>query len=98
VLSATPARIGRITGQGSPIEVGAPAELVLYDTAATRPFGTVDLAGKGVNSPYLGLELPGRVIATFHRGYATVLDGAVLPSDQVAAAARRAARSAEVEH
>ncbi|CAH0146822.1 dihydroorotase [Plantibacter cousiniae (nom. nud.)] len=98
VLSATPARIGRITGQGASIEAGAPAEVVLYDTAATRPFGTVDLAGKGVNSPYLGLELPGRVVATFHRGYATVLDGTVLPTEQVATAARRAARSAEVEH
>jgi len=97
VLSATPARIGRITGQGASIEAGAPAEVVLYDTAATRPFGTAALAGKGVNSPYLGLELPGRVVATFHRGYATVLDGAVLPTEQVAAAARRAARSAEVE-
>ena len=98
VLSATPARIGRITGQGASIEAGAPAEVVLYDTAATRPFGTADLAGKGVHSPYLGLELPGRVVATFHRGYATVLDGTVLPTEQVATAARRAARSAEVEH
>lgn len=78
VLSETPARIGRLAGHGSPIEAGAPAELLLYDPAASRSFATGDLAGKGVNSPYLSMTLPGRVVATFHRGYPTVLDGAVV--------------------
>ncbi|WP_029947060.1 dihydroorotase [Leifsonia aquatica] len=78
VLSSTPARIGRLAGHGTPIEVGAPAELFLYDPTASRSFATGDLAGKGVNSPYLSMTLPGRVIATFHRGYATVLDGTVV--------------------
>ena len=37
-----------------------------------------------MNSPYLGRRLPGRVVATFHAGYATYLDGAVRPADEVA--------------
>ena len=78
VLSQTPARIGRIRGHGEAIAVGAAPEIVLYDPSASRAFGTADLAGRSVNSPYLGRTLPGRVVATFHHGYATVLDGDVL--------------------
>ncbi|THG35305.1 dihydroorotase [Glaciibacter flavus] len=77
VLSSAPARIGRLRGQGQELAVGSPAELTLYDPAASREFGTGDLAGRSVNSPYLGRTLPGRVMATFHNGYATVLDGRV---------------------
>ncbi|MET0934172.1 MAG: dihydroorotase, partial [Mycetocola sp.] len=58
-------------------------------------FSTADLAGKGVNSPFLGRTLPGRVLATFHSGFATVLDGQLRPADEVArtaAAQRMAAR------
>jgi dihydroorotase len=84
VLSATPARIGRLGGHGLPLEAGAPAELFLYDPTASREFSTGDLAGKGVNSPYLSMTLPGRVVATFHRGYATVVDGAVVDQLEVA--------------
>ncbi|TFD75572.1 dihydroorotase [Cryobacterium fucosi] len=83
VLSAAPARIGRVTGQGQGIVVGGPAELTLYDPAASRVFGRADLAGKGANSPYLSMTLPGRVLATFHRGYATVLDGALRPAGEI---------------
>jgi dihydroorotase len=32
-------------------------------------------ASKGRNSPFAGMELPGRVVATFLRGNPTVLDG-----------------------
>ncbi|GAB3125616.1 dihydroorotase [Glaciibacter psychrotolerans] len=85
VLSSTPARIGRILGQGQALVTGAVAELTLYDPAVNRIFGTDDLAGKGVNSPYLEMTLPGQVRATFHRGYATVLDGVLRPAAEVAA-------------
>ncbi|NYD66278.1 dihydroorotase [Agromyces atrinae] len=88
VLSSAPARIGRLDGQGQPIAVGSPAEITLYDPTASREFSTGDLAGRSVNSPYLGRALPGRVVATFHAGYATVLDGAVRPVDEIAEAAR----------
>jgi dihydroorotase len=49
----------------------------------TREFGTEHLRGKGVNSPYLGRTLPGRVIATIHDGRPTVLDGELLPVEEV---------------
>jgi dihydroorotase len=88
VLSRTPARIGGLAGQGNPIAVGSPAELALYDPAATRVFGRADLAGTSSNSPYLSMTLPGDVRATFHRGYATMLDGAVLSSLEIAGHAR----------
>ncbi len=86
VLSTTPARIGRITGQGHRLEVGAPAELTLHDPAARRSFSRTDLSGLSANSPYLEMALPGRVMATFHRGTATVLDGELRPADEVAEA------------
>ncbi|MCI2958502.1 dihydroorotase [Agromyces atrinae] len=88
VLSSAPARIGRLSGQGQPLAEGSSAEITLYDPSVSRDFSTGDLAGRSVNSPYLGRALPGRVVATFHAGYATVLDGAVRPVDEIAEAAR----------
>jgi dihydroorotase len=78
IMSRTPAAIGRLRGHGEPIAPGSAAQLVLYDPSAKRVFGTEHLAGKGINSPYLGMRLPGRIMATFHDGRPTVLDGAVL--------------------
>ena len=43
-----------------------------------RPLVLVDAAqsaSRSRNKPYAGLELPARVVATFLRGRATVLDG-----------------------
>ncbi|OAH51565.1 dihydroorotase [Microbacterium oleivorans] len=82
VMSTAPARIGRLADAGTPLAVGAPASLTLYDAAPVRVFGTDDLRGRSVNSPYVGRELPGEVRATFFRGRQTVADGAVL--DEVA--------------
>ncbi|NVM97926.1 dihydroorotase [Arthrobacter sp. SDTb3-6] len=77
VTSTTPARIGRLTDQGRPLEVGEPANLVLVDPAARWTVDPQAMATKGRNSPFAGLELPGRVVATFFRGHPTVLDGAL---------------------
>jgi dihydroorotase len=88
VLSTKPASIGRLAGYDAPFSLGSPANFTLYDPSASREFSTADLHGKSINSPYLGRSLPGRVIATVHRGYATVLDGALLEADVVAEAAR----------
>ncbi len=86
VMSRVPAQIGRLAGYENGIAVGAPAEFTLYDPNAHRVFGTELLRGKGVNTPYLGRTLPGRVVATIHRGYATVLDGELLDVGTVAGA------------
>jgi dihydroorotase len=87
VLSAKPAEIGLLAGYARPFAPGSPANFTLYDPVVRRTFATGDLRGKGLNSPYLGRELPGRVIATIHDGYPTVLDGELVDAETVAAQA-----------
>ncbi len=74
-LSYAPARIGRLSDHGRPIDEGEPANIVLYDAAATRTIEAAEMSSLSRNTPYAGMELPGRVVATFLRGKATVLDG-----------------------
>ena len=79
VMSSAPALIGRVAGEhGRPIAVGEPANLVLVDPGARRVVDPRAQATKSVNSPYRGMELPGAVVATFLRGRATVLGGALV--------------------
>lgn len=94
VMSETPARIGGLAGQGSALVAGAPAELTLYDPSAAAEFDLARLAGRSVNSPYLGRSLPGRVVATVHAGYPTLLDGVLRPADEIAALASASAEAA----
>ncbi len=89
LLSQRPAEIGRLQGHPTAIEVGQPADLVLVDPSGTSTFSTDHLRGQSVNSPFLGMELPGRVAYTLRRGYLTVDDGRVVAPETVAAAARR---------
>jgi dihydroorotase len=86
VLSTAPAAIGRLTGYDAPFAVGAPAHLTLFDPAARRTFAVEHLRGRSVNSPYLGVELPARVIVTVHGGVPTVLDGVLRDAADVATA------------
>jgi dihydroorotase len=74
-MSYAPARIGRVAEHGRPIEVGEPANVVLYDPSVRRTIKASESASLSRNTPYAGRELPGRVVATFLRGHATVLDG-----------------------
>ncbi|RNM11028.1 dihydroorotase [Nocardioides pocheonensis] len=74
-MSTVPARIGRLADHGRPIAEGEPANLVLYDAGVTRTVEASELASLSRNTPYAGMELPGRVVATFLRGRPTVLDG-----------------------
>jgi dihydroorotase len=55
--------------------VGEPANVVLYDAAASRTIEASEMASLSRNTPYAGMVLPGRVVATFLRGRPTVLDG-----------------------
>jgi dihydroorotase len=87
--SAAPARIGRLAGQGRPLAVGEPANLVLLDPAARRAVDPRTHASASRNSPYAGRSLPGRVVATFLRGRATVLDGALVERAATADAGSR---------
>ncbi|GAA3014377.1 dihydroorotase [Kitasatospora albolonga] len=76
-MSHRPARIGRLTGQGRPISVGEPANLVLFDPAYRGTVTPDAFATRSRNTPFKGLDLPGKVHATFLRGTATVLAGAL---------------------
>ena len=77
VMSERPARIGGATGQGRPIAVGQPATLVLVDPDATWTVRGAQLASLAGNTPYEGMELPARVVATLLRGEVTTEDGKV---------------------
>jgi dihydroorotase len=74
-MSYRPAQIGRLAGHGRPLEAGAPANITLYDPDVRAAVDPANFASKSRNTPYAGLELPGRVIATFLRGRPTVLEG-----------------------
>jgi dihydroorotase len=90
-MSGRPAAIGRLDGSGSlgagaleagaaplhgrPIEPGSPANLVLYDPAASSTVDPAGHASRSRNSPFAGMVLPGHVVATFLRGTPTVFDG-----------------------
>ncbi len=74
-MSYAPARIGRVADHGLPLEAGRPANVVLYDPTVRRVVDATESASLSRNTPYAGMELPGRIVATFLRGRATVLDG-----------------------
>ena len=54
---------------------GEPASLVLYDPSPREAVDATAHASKSRNTPFAGMVLPGRVVATFLRGRPTVLDG-----------------------
>lgn len=74
VLSINPAKIGSDEEQGQELKVGSFANIALIDPNAKRTI-VAESASKSKNSPYVGLELPGRVMHTVYRGYFTVRDG-----------------------
>ncbi|ROT26564.1 dihydroorotase [Micromonospora sp. HM5-17] len=74
-MSRTPARIAGLTEHGRDPAPGVPANLTLVDPAARRTVDPGELASRSRNTPYAGMTLPGRVVATFLRGEPTVLDG-----------------------
>jgi dihydroorotase len=73
VLSSAPARIGGDANQGQMIQTGSVANIVLIDPKVRRKV-VADSASKSKNSPYVGLELPGKVVHTIFKGYFTVRD------------------------
>jgi dihydroorotase len=77
VMSERPARIGGLADQGRPIAVGEPANLVLVDPDAEWTVDGAELASLADNTPYQGMTLPARVVATFLRGRLTAYEGKV---------------------
>ena len=75
VMSEAPARIGGLSDHGRPIAAGEPANLVLIDPAASWIVSGDALASLSANTPFEGMELPGRVVATYLRGRCTASAG-----------------------
>ena len=74
-MARTPARIAGLAEHGRDPAPGVPANLTLVDPAVRREVEPGELASRSRNTPYAGLVLPGRIVATFLRGEPTVLDG-----------------------
>jgi dihydroorotase len=74
-MSGRPASIGRVSGHGLPLSAGNPANVTLYDPAVRDAVDPTVMASKSRNTPFAGMTLPGRVVATFLRGEPNVLDG-----------------------
>lgn len=70
-MSTTPARLGQVSGQGRPIAVGEPANLVLVDPAARATVDRDASASRSRNNPYHGRDLPDPVVVTLWRGDVT---------------------------
>jgi len=78
VMSARPARIAGLSGQGRPIAVGEPANLTLVDPSATVTVDRDASVSLSRNNPWHGRTLTGTVHATLLRGEPTVLKGALV--------------------
>jgi dihydroorotase len=76
-MSVRPARIGRLGGQGRPIAAGEPANITLIDPETRYTVDATTMLSRSRNSPYVGVELAARPVATFLRGRLTARDGAV---------------------
>lgn len=72
VMSEAPARIGRVDHEhGRPLAVGEPANITLIDPAAPWTVVATESASRSNNSPFGGIDLPGRAVLTLLRGTAT---------------------------
>lgn len=78
VMSERPAEIAGLTDHGRPIAPGEPANLTLVDPDTTWPVRGAELASIAANTPYEGMELPGRVVTTLLRGRVTAHEGKVV--------------------
>jgi dihydroorotase len=70
-MSIMPAHIARLSGQGRPLAVGEPANLVLIDPAARAVMDRTNSASLSRNNPWHGRELPDPVVATIWEGRVT---------------------------
>ncbi|MDN5896815.1 MAG: dihydroorotase, partial [Nocardioides sp.] len=78
VMSSAPARIAGLADQGHQLEVGAPANLTLFDPDAQVTVDRDASVSLSRNNPWHGRTLSGSVQATLLRGVPTVLEGVVV--------------------
>ena len=76
LLSWRPARIAGIDGtHGGPVAPGRPANLCVFDPAASWTVDASGGASRSRNTPYVGRQLRGRVRHTLLAGEPVVIDG-----------------------
>lgn len=66
LLSVVPARIAGLASHGSPVAVGGPANLVVFDPS--QSWVADRFVSKSSNSPFLGRVMKGKVVATVRHG------------------------------
>lgn len=77
-LSTTPARIAGYVEQGRNLEIGARANVMIIDPAASWTVDRDLVASKSRNTPFHGYELPGVITHTFFNGTPTLMNGALV--------------------
>jgi dihydroorotase len=70
-MSIMPAHIARLSGQGQPLAVGEPANVVLVDPSARTVVDRDTSASLSRNNPWHGRELPDPVVTTIWAGRVT---------------------------
>ncbi|MGZ6372038.1 MAG: dihydroorotase, partial [Candidatus Limnocylindria bacterium] len=75
LLEALGTRPAELIGEGRTLANGSPAELVIFDPAASWRVEASGLASSSANTPLLGMELPGVVRMTVANGRITYRDG-----------------------
>ena len=73
-LGVTDARLAGHSADGGPMEVGAAANLCVFDPTATTTVDPAQLASRSRNTPYVGTTFPGAVRHTVLRGELVVVD------------------------
>ena len=68
VMSENPAKIAGYKNHGNEMKVGSRANLAVIDTKATWKVDRNRLASKSKNTPFEGMELPAKVLATIFDG------------------------------
>jgi dihydroorotase len=72
LMSERPAQIGGATNQGQRLEVGAPANLCVYNPKVElREIVPEEQLTRSANTPFKHFKLPGKVISTYYRGVRT---------------------------
>ena len=77
-LSTAPARIAGYGEQGRNLEIGARANVMIIDPAASWTVDRDLVASKSRNTPFHGYELPGVITHTFFNGTPTLINGSLV--------------------
>lgn len=78
LMSTNPARIFRLFPRKGHLQVGADADVVIYDPHGEDEIHDADQATVGGFTPYAGMKVQGRVRDTLVRGRVVVREGAVV--------------------